>query len=245
MQPSVLEARPPLVNFETRAEEDRNASIAQGSVVYRDVDYAIITPAGSKDRIEREVKDWFANLQDQVRQGRFNEDWFRYYKRSFESWKAEGEIPLEGTSLRNWPVITPAQVKSLLNWNVQTVEQLATANEETLSRLGMGGRSLKDRAVEWLRASGSEAGKQSAEIVNLRQELTATKAQNETLAQELSIMKAQLQALMGRQGAPEPTTFVETSQSGDSFLSNLDLGHDDTPAALKALQNNTPQTRKL
>ena len=47
--------RPPFVNFEVRAEEDRTASIEQGHYVAVDVDYALITPAGSRDCVERKV----------------------------------------------------------------------------------------------------------------------------------------------------------------------------------------------
>lgn len=69
--PAVAEARPPYVMFETRAVEDRAASLEKGHYVTRDVDYAIITPMGSKDRTERVIKEWFDQLQQQVAEGRF------------------------------------------------------------------------------------------------------------------------------------------------------------------------------
>lgn len=240
MQPTVMEARPPLVNFETRAEEDRASSIAAGNMVYKDVDYAIITPAGSKDRIERVVSEWLTMLAEQVKQGRFPMEWAAFYKRAYTSWKAEGQIPLEGSPLANWPVLSPGQVKSLAAINVQTIEQLAEANEETILRLGMGGRALKDRAVEWLRASGSDAGKQSAEIVDLRQKLELSEAQGLVMQQQLSVLQAQVAALVGNAGAAA----APADQSGGgqaSFLDGLDGGGSDglTPE-LRALQNNAP-----
>ena len=51
MSVHIQQARPPHVVYERRAEEDRTASIEQGRYVSRDVDYAIVTPAGSKDRV--------------------------------------------------------------------------------------------------------------------------------------------------------------------------------------------------
>lgn len=55
MSMHIQQARPPHVVYERRAEEDRTAPIEQGRYVSRDVDYAIVTPAGSKDRVERVV----------------------------------------------------------------------------------------------------------------------------------------------------------------------------------------------
>ena len=51
--PEIMQARPPYVQFEMRAVEDRQASIDAGHYVAKDVAYAIITPAGS--RVDPEV----------------------------------------------------------------------------------------------------------------------------------------------------------------------------------------------
>ena len=70
----VAEARPPYVTFEAVAVEDRAASIEAGYYKTRDVDFAFITPQGSKDRIERNVKDWFEQLEQQCQQGHCGDD---------------------------------------------------------------------------------------------------------------------------------------------------------------------------
>ena len=60
------DAKPPFVIFETRAVEDREQSIAEGHYVAKDVNYAIITPAGTKDRIEKVAEDFAAEVAKAV-----------------------------------------------------------------------------------------------------------------------------------------------------------------------------------
>lgn len=52
-----------------------------------------------------------------------------------------------GTDIRNWPVVSPAQIKNLFELHVHTIEDLAAANEEVISGIGMGGRMLKQKPL--------------------------------------------------------------------------------------------------
>lgn len=188
------EARPPYVTFEIRAEEDRTASIAEGHYVAKDVHYAIITPQGSKDRIERVVFEWFDNLTAQVQQERFPQEWLSRFQAAYEAWKKGQELPLSGTPVMTWPAVSPAQVKVLQTAHVLTVEDLAAANEETITRLGMGGRALKQRAVEWLAAS-KNTGKHAEEMAALKASNSDLAAQNEKLGKQLAELSKQVEAL--------------------------------------------------
>lgn len=195
MQPTMLKDRPPFVTFEVRAEEDRSASIEAGYYVARDIDYAIITPAGSKDRVEQKVGEWFAKLREQVQQERFPAEWLARYTENYKIWKSGQEVPLNGTSVKNWPMLSPAQRSTLLTLNVHTVEDLAVANEEVIARLGMGGRALRDKAQEWLASKDNGAGKQAEQIV--AQKVALENSENVRKEQEAQILalKAQLEAL--------------------------------------------------
>ena len=139
-------ATAPWVEFRKVSEEDRQASVDAGTYIARDVDYAFITPAGSKDCIEKPVKEWFEQLATQVENNRFPAEWLKAFRTRYESWVESGEIPIQGTSVKNWAVASPSQIEMLLKVNVRTVEQLAVANEEVISRLGMGGRNLVEKA---------------------------------------------------------------------------------------------------
>lgn len=169
MSVAIADARPPYVEFRQVAVENRDASVEAGAKVYNDEDFAFITPIGSKDRMERKVSDWFAHLEVEVEGGRFAPEWLRQYKGAYAAWKEGLEPPLDGTPIRQWSVLSPAQVKSLLELRVLTVEDLAQANEETIRRLGMGGRDLKNKAVTWLE-SAQNVGSVAERCVALTEE---------------------------------------------------------------------------
>jgi len=187
--PAVAEARPPYVVFETRPVEDRAASMEKGHYVTRDVNMAVITPMGSKDRTERVAEEWFQQLQQQVVEGRFPREWRTEFMASYEAWKEGRELPLNGTAILTWPVASPSQVKQLLDAKLRTVEDLAQANEETLAMLGMGARALKDKAVSWLQSAGT-TGKVAEELAALRLANEGLSARNAVLEKSVAELTA-------------------------------------------------------
>ena len=88
-----LEERPPFVRFEVRAEEDRQASLEAGHYVGRDVHYALITPMGSKDCIERKADEWFDKLKQDVAEGRCPREWLAAFKEIYKDWCEGREAP--------------------------------------------------------------------------------------------------------------------------------------------------------
>lgn len=190
----VAEARPPFVTFEVKAEEDRAASIEAGYYKTKDVVYALVTPQGSKDRIEREVTSWFDSMRQSVQEGRFPREWLRGFEENYKAWQEGRELPLEGTPLLTWPVASPAQIKAVIDVGVRTVEDLAQANEETIMRIGMGGRALKEKAVSWLKAAAS-TGRTTEELSALRAELADAAARNKELEKQLKELSTQVAAL--------------------------------------------------
>lgn len=180
----IAEARPPFVSFEARGEEDREESIKQGHYVTKDVDYVLVTPRGSKDRIERVAHEWFDQLKRDSDEGRFPREWVKGFEQMYKEWKEGREAPLSGTAVENWPALSPAQVKALQNLHIRTVEDMAEANEETIHRIGMGGRALKQKAIDWLKTASS--------VGKVSEELSALKAENEALRERNTSLQAQL-----------------------------------------------------
>lgn len=191
-----LEERPPFVRFEVRAEEDRQASLEAGHYVGRDVHYALITPMGSKDCIERKADEWFDKLKQDVAEGRCPREWLAAFKEIYKEWCEGREAPVNGTPITDWPPVSPSQVKTLLSLHVRTVEDLAAANEEVLGRIGMGGRALKQRAVDWL-TSASSTGVASGEITALKTQNENLQARNEQLEIQLKELAAKVDTLTG------------------------------------------------
>jgi hypothetical protein len=200
------EDRPPYVVFEVKSEEDRAASIASGRYSVKDVDYAIITPIGSKDRIERRADEWLEQMREQSGGGRSGEparipaSWYSHFQGVFDHWKKGQEAPINGTAIKNWPAASPAQVKLLLNAHVTCVEDLAQANEEIITRIGMGGRDLKAKAQAWLAAS-ADTGKVAEEINALRVQYEQAQAKNVELQMQVTQLAVQLEKFLNEQDA--------------------------------------------
>lgn len=207
-----MEKRPPFVTFEVRAEEDRAASVAQGHFVAKDVIYAIITPIGSKDRYEQEVSVWFNNLKEEVRTGRFPQRWLDAYEATFAAWKRNEEPPVDGTPLRNWPVISPAQFSLLKSLHLRSVEDLAAANEETIGRMGFGGRQLVAKAQAWLK-SAQDVGKVSEQLVSLQT----------TVESQARLIEDLNRQLRERPPAAAPAVPTPQPQGNEPLLTSEDL----------------------
>ena len=62
--------RPAYVQFEVRAVEDRTATLESGHFVAKDVIYALVTPAGTKDRLEKNAEEWIKRMEEGVSQER-------------------------------------------------------------------------------------------------------------------------------------------------------------------------------
>jgi hypothetical protein len=178
--------RPPYIEFEQRAQERRSAT---GEIEYYTVNFVVVTPHGSRDRFEKNAEEWLANCDLQVSAGRMNKEWVRQFRGAYNEWKLTGEIPITGTPLSNWPVLTAGELKSCLRCNLRSVEDLAAANEEVINRIGMGARSLKQRAVDWIESQKGTGGLVS-QLDAMRQSLAATSARLEVLERENQALKA-------------------------------------------------------
>lgn len=167
----------PHVRFETRPAEDRAASVEAGRKIYKDIDWVIVTPAGGKDVREDHAESWLAKIEGQAQNGMYDYEWAHDFRKMYEMYKDGKEMPENGTPLRMCTTLfSPAEIHNCLAINVRTLEDLASANEEALSRIGMGARALKTRAVEALKTG---EGKESAMKVE------ALEVQNSELKQRV------------------------------------------------------------
>lgn len=191
----------PHVRFEVRSEEDRNASIEEKKKVYRDVDWVIITPVGGKDYVENRAEQWLANISDRAMVGQYDAEWVEHFKRMYAMFKQGKDLPVDGTSLKMLTTLfSPAEIQNCLAANVHTLEQLADANEEALSRLPMIGRALKTRAQEAIRlgeGKGDSLKLEALQIENdqLKQQVAEQQQKLATLAE--IVTELQTKAALG------------------------------------------------
>lgn len=146
MSVGIQEAMPPMTNFLTEVVEDRNATILKGEFVGREIDIIQVFPAGSKDRFDFEWESWKQQTMRDVEQGRFPREWMQMINKKFRAFKDGVPMPSFGTPLKGWKHATPNDLIACKASRIDTIEELATANEDTLRRLGMNARILQKKA---------------------------------------------------------------------------------------------------
>lgn len=220
-----LQAKPPYITFEKRAVERRKTAEEGGEVFYVDVDFAMVTPHGSKDTVEKVVEDWLKQLKFEVQQQRFPQEWLNSYKASYEAWRNDQEPPLDGTDVRNWAAASPAEIKALIAARILTLEILATANEETIGRLGMGGRALKDKAIDYLTAKEGTAPLVQ-QLSALRSTVNALEARNIALSARVEAAERQTNRI------PFIPSVPDASMAPPSLLDRHERAADNTDQVL-------------
>lgn len=184
----VREERPPYVRFERQVVEDKAASLAAGHYVGKDVDFVMVTPSGSKDEMVSKVDRWFENTERNVRDGRMNPKWLDLWKEGYKKWKNGQEMPLNGTAIRGWGLISPALQETLIRMHCMTIEDLAALNDEGMRRVGMGAMELKNKAKNWLQAM-KDHGPIASQITALEQENKILKSQIDTLGAQVAALR--------------------------------------------------------
>lgn len=196
----IMRERPAYVRFEKRPIEDRDESIKKGHWVGKDVIYALVTPPGTKDVVVVEAEEWIKRLKREESEGRIPSQFVEAYERAFEKYKKGEELPLDGTPIRGWPPLSPAQQQNCIAMNILTVEDLANLNSEGMARFGMGVVELKRKAANWLEAATS-TGALSAKMTALEIRQTDLEDQNVRQRKLIEELQAENKALK-REPAP-------------------------------------------
>lgn len=160
------QARPPFVEFKRIAVHDKQKSLELGRRVTKDVDFAFIMQPGSKDQVERIATDWLAMLKLKVVNGAadaYPQEWVDGFHAKFKAWKDGHEMPLNGTSVKEWPVLSPSEAENFISLRILTIEDVAVMTEEAMRSYGLGGRDLREKARQWLKDTGSVA-QENAEL---------------------------------------------------------------------------------
>jgi len=125
-----------LVSFYYKAIKNEQESEAQGYPVYKDQERVKIVIAGDKNT----VIDRKASEEDRAR-----------FASHYERFKNKNEQAVDGFPLENWPQLTVSQVALLKEFNIFTVEAMASVSDSNVARMGPGVRALRDKALEFMR----------------------------------------------------------------------------------------------
>ena len=162
------------VRFSGKAVPDEKATLEAGSPKFRDVDWITIIVPGSRDDVQRPVREHDKS--------RFPRQWAAYAQ-------GKNQDASVGTPLSMWPAVTRSQAEELGYFGAKTVEQLAGMADSNLQKF-MGGTALRQRARDFLAAAKGEAP-----MAEMRAELTKRD-------EELAILKAQVAELAKNQAPP-------------------------------------------
>lgn len=192
--------QPALVRFYIVAVEDKEGSLRAGHYVAKNVEFVDILEPFSKDKRTKKVEGWIQQVEANVANGRVPQKWLDSYKEKLAAWRLGQELPPEGTPIRGWPVISPAQMETLIRLNILTVESLAVINDDGQRMIGMGALDLKNKAKAWL--------SQRADKGPLTIEMAALKGENATLRTSVETLTAQNEAIIKRLNQMQPPLAV-------------------------------------
>ena len=170
------------VRFYQREMDNQFQTSVEGRPIKYMADFIIIEIPGDRNTII----DTFAREEHQKR---FPVQWALY-----QNEKSDGGSEIQGTLLRDWPILNSAQASELKHFKFYTVEQVASASDEQISSIGMmvgtSPLSFRDKAKAFLaNAKDSAVVQQQADALRLRDA-------------EIDGLKQQMQELLGQLNKP-------------------------------------------
>ena len=194
MNLSLFDKRPPFVRFEERELGiNQDASREAGRPVPRVVVMACITPAGSKDIVEKVATDWLAQIKEKALNGMFPLEWSQHFHAQYEEWLKGNELPREGTPVKTWQMVTREQSTRLVAIGYTTVEDLAEVPDTTLGQIGLDGRYLRDLARSWINEA-KDKGVTARELANANVKIEELSGIVQRQAEMLQRLESRLEA---------------------------------------------------
>lgn len=160
------------IEFFVEATENPAKSRQEGRPIFEDKEFVRIKFVGDPK------KELVAPAHDKFQRDRATGQWVTYaqmYHRHYEAFQT-GQASLgEGTPISELPFLTEARRAELKALHIHTAEALAGLEGANLSRLGMFGREIKDKATAYLAKAKDSAleTRLSAENTALRERLEA------------------------------------------------------------------------
>lgn len=176
------------IEFRTVAVENRAKSLKEGRPIFDRQEQVFIRFAGDTK------KELVAPAREKCMRDPATGLWVSYaelYQRHYEAFKS-GEAAIgEGTPVEELPFLDAARRAELKALNIHNAEALAGLEGQNLSRLGMFGRELKEKAKAYI-----EKARDSAVETRLA-------AENAALAQRIAALESELLGRSSPAAAPQ------------------------------------------
>lgn len=177
-------------------------SVEAGRPVFDDVELVEMRYAGSKNISVFPATEFSHWDEDEINGGQRAVTYAERFSRQYQQFKAHQQQTKSGTPLDYLPFLTEAKRAELRALNIYTAEALSLLDGAELKNLGPGGREMKNQAIGFLETSSDVA-----RLSKMEEELTALKARNQVLEDDLKAGP--------RQGAvdEEPAEFVNMTDT--------------------------------
>ena len=155
-----------------RMREDENRPVMHDMMRFR--------PAGSKDEFEVKAELFISDCEDKaaLSEPAFPVDVAVELRRRYTEWKMGIDPKMQGWDLMTAEFLPLATRQHLRQIGLQTVEQVAAANEQVIMAIGVGGRAIKNTASAKLEARAKETVEQNnAELIETKSQLSAMQKQ--------------------------------------------------------------------
>lgn len=136
-----------------------------------------------------------ATTQEKVARLRQNELLWPVIERAYDHWKKGQEEPVDGTPLAAWAGVNADQADRLKLMHIRTVEDVSALTDADLEKIGMGARSLREKARAFV------ANKQGS--AKIEEALAARDEENARLKSELAELQETVKALAAQAGMTE------------------------------------------
>ena len=167
------QARMPFVRFDTVVAETRDA---EGHALYKNKYYVFITPAGGKDELMKDAEEWITELRRKGEtRGAFDNAageytrWYEHFSKGFDAYKKGEEMQTTGTPIRACLAYTKAEIATIESVRIYSIEDLAACNEEEMRNMGIGGRTMKQKAIDIMETSKNS--RPAEEMAAMRQKI--------------------------------------------------------------------------
>ncbi len=171
----------------------------------------IITPGSAESmpvfELERIYCPEYGLDDDGNRLVQRNERYFRYETQVSQYRNGSPSITDGGMPIETWAQVDAGTAATLKASGVFTVEMLANVSDGNLGNLGMGGRTLREQARNFLvsRTFGAPSAAMSSEVVSLRAEVERLGAENAQLKAIASAKAAEPAPIFDVAAALNPT----------------------------------------
>jgi hypothetical protein len=224
--------------FKTIAFKNERKSIEAGRPIFEDVEVCEIRFAGSKDcGVYR--SHTFSHWETDEETGENQHlTYAEHWPRQYQQFLAKKQQTKSGTPLDYVPFLTDSKRMELRALNIYTIEALAELDGQPLKNLGIGGRELKNKAMEYLASSSHDAT-----IMRQQQQIEALISQVQLLQEDRKIAIAgsghrPIEEPAPVPTPPEPDDDPDEENDGKGDDERIVSGDHDTPPELIGMNRN-------